>query len=96
VDEIPRFKSEAEEAAFWSTHSLAKIWDRLEPVEFTVAPQLRRITLRREPKKPVTLRLEKRQIALAKKLAQAKSLNYQALLRGWINEGIARDIRKGA
>ena len=96
VDEIPRFKNEDEEAAYWSTHSLARIWDQLEPVEFTVSSKLRHIILKREPKKPVTLRLETRQIALAKKLAQAKSLSYQALMRSWINEGIAREMKKGA
>jgi predicted DNA binding CopG/RHH family protein len=39
----------------------------------------------------VTLRLEERHIALAKKLARAKSLGYQALMQSWINEGIARE-----
>jgi hypothetical protein len=93
VDEIPRFKSEATEAEFWSTHSLAEIWDQLEPVEIEVAPEPRRITLRRAPKKPVTLRLEVQQIARAKALARTKSLSYQALLRSWISEGIAREER---
>jgi len=93
VDEIPRFKSEAAEAKFWSTHSLAQIWDQLEPVEIKVAAEPRRITLRRVPKKPVTLRLEAQQIARAKALARTKSLSYQALLRSWISEGIAREER---
>lgn len=93
VDEIPRFKSEAAEATFWSTRSLAQIWDQLEPVEVKVAAEPRRITLRRAPKKPVTLRLEAQQIARAKTLARTKSLSYQALLRSWISEGIAREER---
>lgn len=43
-------------------------------------------------KKPVTLRLEERQIALA------KQLGYQALMQSWINEGITREerLRRGA
>jgi predicted DNA binding CopG/RHH family protein len=93
VEEIPRFKSEAAEAKFWSTHSLAQIWDQLEPAEIKVAAEPRRITLRRVPKKPVTLRLEAQQIARAKALARTKSLSYQALLRSWISEGIAREER---
>ena len=91
LDEIPRFKNEAEEAEFWGTHSLADIWDQLEPVEVKVSPTARRITLRRTRKKPVTLRLEEWQIALAKQLARAKSLSYQALMRSWISEGIVRE-----
>lgn len=95
LDEVPRFRNETEEAEYWSTHSLAKIWDQLEPVEIEVSPKLRNIILPRARKKPVTLRLEERQIAAAKKLARAKSLSYQALMRSWINEGIVREERKG-
>ena len=93
LDEIPRFHDEAEEAEFWSTHSLAEIWDQLEPVEVEVAPEMRRLTVRRTRKKPVTLRLEAQQIERAKRLARAKSLSYQALMRSWISEGIARAER---
>lgn len=93
LDEVPHFKNEVEEAEFWSTHSLAEIWDHLEPVEIEVSPKARRITLRRSRKKPVTLRLEERQIALAKQLARRKSISYQALMRSWIGEGIAREER---
>jgi hypothetical protein len=28
LDEIPDFKSKAQEAEFWSTRSLAEIWDQ--------------------------------------------------------------------
>jgi predicted DNA binding CopG/RHH family protein len=91
LDEIPHFRSEAEEADFWSTHSLADIWDQLEPVEIEVSPGARRITLQRSRKRPVTLRLEERQVAQAKQLARKKSLSYQALMRSWISEGIARE-----
>lgn len=93
LDEIPHFKNEAEEAEFWATHSLADLWDQLERVEIEVLPKARRITLRRSRKKPVTLRLEERQITQAKQLARRKSLSYQALMRSWISEGIAREER---
>ncbi|MBI3013742.1 MAG: hypothetical protein HYY65_01455 [Candidatus Tectomicrobia bacterium] len=93
LDEVPRFKNEAEEAHFWSTHSLADIWDQLEPVEIEVSPRARRITLQRSRKKPVTLRLEEGQIARAKQLARRKSLSYQALMRSWISEGIIREAQ---
>ena len=91
LDEIPRFKSEREEAEFWATHSLANIWEQLEPVEMEVVSRPRRITLRKHRKKPVTLRLEEQQILRAKQLARAKSLSYQALMRSWISEGIDRE-----
>jgi len=91
LDAIPRFRTEAEEAEFWASHSLAEIWDQLEPVQVEMASDARRITLRRSRKKPITLRLEQHQIDRAKQLARAKSLNYQALMRSWIGEGIVRE-----
>ena len=91
LDAIPRFRTEAEEAELWASHSLAEIWDQLEPGQIEMAPDVRRVTLRRSRKKPVTLRLEGQQIDRAKRLARAKSLNYQALMRSWIAEGIARE-----
>lgn len=91
--QIPRFRNEAEEAKFWASHSLAKIWDQLEPVQIEVAPDVRRVTLQQSRKKPVTLRLEERQIKRTKEIAHERSLNYQTLLRAWIAEAIAREDR---
>jgi predicted DNA binding CopG/RHH family protein len=68
-------------------------WNQLKPAEVEVSPDVRRVTLRQSRKKPVTLRLEEQQIERAKKLARAKSLSYQALMRSWISEGIARAER---
>jgi predicted DNA binding CopG/RHH family protein len=93
LEEIPRFVSEATEAEFWATHSLAAIWDKLEPVRVKVSPSARRLVIRQSRKKPVTLRLEEGQVQRAKKLARDKSLSYQALMRSWITEGIAREER---
>ncbi len=96
VDQIPRFKSEREEAEFWATHSVDAIWDQLDPVEFEVSGKARRIDMRGARKRPVTLRLEERQVRRAKELARVKSLSYQALLRAWISEGIAREGHRHA
>ncbi len=32
VEDIPEFLTEAEEAEYWSTHSVGLIWDQLEDV----------------------------------------------------------------
>ena len=32
VEDIPEFATEAEEAEYWSTHSVGLIWDQLEDV----------------------------------------------------------------
>jgi hypothetical protein len=90
LEEIPRFENEAAEAEFWTTHSLAKIWNLLERASVSVSSDARRIVLPSARKRPVTLRLEEQQVSRAKRLAKAKSLSYQALMRSWISEGITR------
>ena len=40
---IPDFKSRAEEAKFWDTHSLADYWDEFKPVRVRFAQNLTEI-----------------------------------------------------
>ena len=89
---VPSFKSEAEEAEFWSTHSSADydFVDTGETVELAGALK-RRVQQR---KQLLTLRLEKKQIDQAKRIARRKSLGYQTLMRMWIAEGIERELLK--
>ncbi len=54
VAEIPRFRSAAEEAEFWATHSLVDLWDQLESGEMELSPTARRAPLRPGRKGPVT------------------------------------------
>ncbi len=93
VREIPRLETERAEAEFWAAHSLAEIWDQLEPVRIDVSPRARRLFLGRTRKMPITLRLEEQQIQRAKQVAHAKSQSYQALVRSWISQALDREER---
>lgn len=93
--EIPRFASEDEEANFWNTHDTTEFWDDTEevpPEKIEIAPEFRtRVLERAKEKELISLRLEKRQIRLAKEIALRKSIPYQTLIRSWIEEGIQRE-----
>lgn len=89
---VPSFRTEGEEAEFWSKHSSADyaFEDTQERVELTGALKARV----KQRKQLLTLRLEKQQIEKAKRIARRKSLGYQTLLRMWIAEGIERELRR--
>lgn len=84
---VPEFKDEAEEAAFWATHSTAPF--AAEEEEFVLAPAARRRIQQR--KQLLSIRLDPRYIEQAKQVAEAKGIGYQTLMRMWIVEGLERE-----
>ncbi len=94
---IPKFASEREEAEFWSAHDTTDYWQDAEEVpieQLEVEPELRAQILKSAREKQlISLRLEKRQIKLAKQIARRKTIPYQALIRTWIEAGIQNELR---
>ena len=87
LDEIPKFKSEKEEAEFWDTHSIAKIWGQLEKAKIKLSHSLNaKIRERHKAKKLISLRLEPEQIESLKTVASKKGIGYLTLIRMWVNE----------
>ena len=87
---IPAFRNDREAADYWAKHDSAGYAKDLPVAALKVAPALRRRVAARA-KKPVTLRLEERQIAAAKRAAARMSLPYRTLLRMWIAERLANE-----
>lgn len=88
---VPRFRTEADEAEFWSTHDSAEYWDDLEKVlePLELDPALERaIDRRARQKKIISLRLEDWQIRLARAIAAKRKVPYHSVIRGWIEQGI--------
>jgi hypothetical protein len=88
---IPKFRSEAEEAEWWSTHEIAGIWKHGKPARPVKMPakQLKFIRERADSRKQaISIRLDSDQIVAAKKIAARKSVGYQTQLRMWIADGI--------
>ena len=75
---IPVFRSEAEEAAFWSRHDSTKYLKETEEVKS--------VAFTRSKKKLVSLRLDEKTVAQLKRVAAHKGIGYLPLLRLWVME----------
>jgi predicted DNA binding CopG/RHH family protein len=95
---LPKFRSDEEAAGYFEAHSVADVWDRLPKGRMAkpTAALAKRIGERHaRAKSPISLRLAPEHIAVAKKIAAAKSVGYQTQLRMWIAEGIRREAKRG-
>jgi predicted DNA binding CopG/RHH family protein len=95
---IPKFKSEKEEAAFWSKHSPLDYPDEFKdikkPFQFNIDFLKKMAKEHKEKKKTLTLRMEESQILLAKIIANRLGNYYQSLIRAWVKEGITRELEE--
>jgi predicted DNA binding CopG/RHH family protein len=85
VKHIPKFKSEAEEARFWDTHSVTDYLHELKEVHNVKFPRPR--------KRLISMRLEDNQIKSLKQVAATKGLGYLTLMRMWIIERLYKERR---
>jgi predicted DNA binding CopG/RHH family protein len=94
---LPKFRSDKEAAAYFETHSVADVWDQLPKGQMAKPSAALAKSIRERhasAKSPISLRLAPEQIAVAKKIAAAKSVGYQTQLRMWIAEGIGRESKR--
>jgi predicted DNA binding CopG/RHH family protein len=94
---LPKFRSDKEAAAYFETHSVADVWDQLPEGQMAKPSAALAKSIRERhasAKSPISLRLAPEQIAVAKKIAAAKSVGYQTQLRMWIAEGIGRESKR--
>jgi predicted DNA binding CopG/RHH family protein len=93
---IPKFSTEAEEAAWWDAHRSeieAEIRQRMK--------QKRPLTLDNllqgaKPSQPVTLRIPKEDLETARRLAARKGVGYQTYIKMLLREALAKDARASA
>jgi predicted DNA binding CopG/RHH family protein len=76
---IPRFKSEAEERAFWETHDSSRLvdWSRARRVRL---PNLKPST------QSISIRLPLHTLERIKAAANARDVPYQSLIKVWLEE----------
>ena len=93
---MPDFKSEKEEALFWSTHSPLDygkcVEEKDSPFDYALSLLKKASKEHRETKRLLTFRMEPSQILLAKIIANKHGDNYQSLMRRWVKEGISREL----
>lgn len=84
MKKIPKFKSDADAARFWETHSFADYHRDTKEAE---------IVFVKRPKKTVAIRLDPDDIKTVEAIAGRKGLSYTSLLRMWIKEHLDKESR---
>jgi len=83
-EQVPVFGSRQEEQQFWQTHQLG---ERLMQLS-------RHNPLTRESA-TITLRFDPRMLARIKRVARGRYLNYQSMMKQWLAERLAEEIKRG-
>jgi predicted DNA binding CopG/RHH family protein len=90
---IPKFKSEAEEAAWWDAHRSeveAEIRRRMQRKPLTLDALLKKD----EPSQPITLRIAKEDLETARRLAAERGVGYQTYLKMLLRGALAKQSTK--
>ena len=82
-EEVPIFDSEASEASFWSENR-----PDLRLMEAAVAS-----SSEVSESVTITLRIDPRMLARIKRLARARYLNYQSMIKQWLSERMEAEFR---
>ena len=88
---IPKFSSEAKEAAWWDAHRSeidAEIRRRMKQKQPLTLGGLLQGT---KPSQPITLRISKEDLDKARQLAAQKGLGYQTYIKMLLREALAKN-----
>jgi predicted DNA binding CopG/RHH family protein len=89
LKKIPKFKSEAEESAFWTTHDSTEYID-YSTAKRVVFPNLKPST------KTISIRLPESLIEHLKLLANKRDVPYQSLLKMFLSEKVDEELHTAA
>jgi len=91
-EDIPAFASEAEEAEFWSTHTLSeRLLDQFRSVPEDgggILPPARKPTF------PVSVRLDRDVLYRLRRLAARRRIGYQTLLKRFVTERLYEEEKR--
>jgi predicted DNA binding CopG/RHH family protein len=91
---IPKFSSEAEEAAWWDTHRPeieAEIRNRIKTKPLTLDNLVRGA----KPSQPVTLRVSQEDLERARRLAARRGLGYQTYIKMLLRNALGEESAEG-
>lgn len=80
--EMPSFEDEREEAAFWIGHQI----DSRLMSQSILKSDVRESTT-------ITLRFDPRMLARIKRMARARFLNYQSMMKQWLSERLEQELK---
>lgn len=86
VDEIPKFSSHEEEAAFWQTHSPVEIFDQL--------PAADDLAFVPTPKRLIPLPLDEKLYQQVRRQARRQGVSALTLIQRWVERSIEPSRRK--
>jgi hypothetical protein len=89
--DIPTFRTEAEEATYWATHTFGDgLLAQMRPAR-EVDP---RLPQPRAPSSPITIRFESDILYRLRALAAARGVGYQTLLKRFVTERLYDEERR--
>lgn len=91
----PKFKSEAEEAAWWDSHPelVLRAFQRAYGKRAVERVLTGKPAPKRSPTTTVTIRLPVEDVERARRLAADKGLGYQTLVKSLLHEALSREER---
>ena len=93
MEDIPNFATEAEEADFWSTHSLSDdLLARTQPLGDDVLPPPRQSAV--SVAVPLSVRFDEDVLQRLRALAAIKRMSYQRLLKSFVIERLYEEERR--
>ena len=97
--QMPRFKSESEEADWWASktgRAYVKRKSREAQSKGTTPGGSRLVAmLNRKSSVQIAIRLPETDLAQAREIADRKGIGYQTLLKMLVHEGLAREAARG-
>jgi uncharacterized protein (DUF4415 family) len=98
-EDVPQFASEAEEQAFWSTHTLGEpLLEQFKPVPVagdTDLPPARQRPDQDEPRtRPIAIRLDRDVLRRLRAVAAKKGKGYQTLLKEFVMERLYEEEKR--
>lgn len=89
MGKLPKFKTEREMAEFFDTHDTTEYFDEMpeekEPVEVA-----------KPRKQQIAIRIDRPTLDRVKRIAEAKGIGYQTLMRMWIVERIDAESKRAS
>ena len=96
--EMPKFKSEAEEADWWASpagRAYVKQKSAAARLKGAIAAGSNLVAkLNRKPSVQIAIRLPEADIKRAREIAGRKGIGYQTLLKMFVHEGLQREARR--
>jgi len=87
---IPKFSSEAEEAAWWDAHRSDIETEIRHRMKQRGPLTLKSLLQKAKPTEPITLRVSKDDLATARRLAAQKGLGHQTYIKMLLREALAK------